>query len=377
MPKLSSKERVLLALNHQEPDRVPIDFGATIATSIVVSGYEKLKQFLGLNQENRWLRPVAQSVIPDDSVLDHFQVDTVPLILGNFSEGATKGMGPEGFVDAWGTTWKKAPDGHFINVDGPFQKKEPTLDELESHTWPNPEDPGLYAGLEEQAEFLKNTTERALILNLPLGVIHQCQFIRGFSEYLMDLASNPEMAKRMMEIVSGIWIRIAANALEVIGSKVDVVAWGDDVGIQDSLMMSPVMYRNHIKPFHQKMIQAIKSRTEAKVFFHSCGAVSPLIEDFIEIGMDALNPLQVSAKGMEPAALKQKFGGRITFWGGIDTHHILPCGSPQEVRKEVRRMVKLMGKGGGYVLAAIHNIQADVPPENVAAMLEEAVNARW
>lgn len=377
MPKISSKERVLLALNHQDPDRVPIDFGATIATSIVVSGYEKLKQFLGLHHENRLLRPVAQSVIPDDSVLDYFRVDTVPLILGNFSEEKTKWMGPESFLDAWGTTWKKAPDGHFINVDGPFQKKDPTMDQLKSYAWPNPDDPSLYAGLEERADFLGKSTDRALILNLPLGVIHQCQFIRGFSEFLMDLASNPELAKRMMEIVSAIWIRIAENALEIVGAKVDLVAWGDDVGIQDSLMMSPAMYRNQIKPFHQKMIRAIKKRTEAKVFYHSCGAVSPLIEDFIEIGVDALNPVQVSAKGMEPAVLKQKFGGRITFWGGIDTHHILPQGSPQEVREEVKRMIGLMGKGGGYVLAAIHNIQADVPPENVAAMLEEAASARW
>jgi uroporphyrinogen decarboxylase len=160
-----------------------------------------------------------------------------------------------------------------------------------------------------------------------------------------------------------------------VGSNVDVVEWGDDVAIQDSLMFSPDMYRKYIKPHHCRMIRAIKSRTDAKVLYHSCGAVLPLIDDFIEIGVDALNPVQVSARGMDPQVLKERFGDRITFWGGIDTHHILPNGSPQDVREEVQRIVRVLGKGGGYVLASVHNIQNDVPPENVVEMLQAAAKA--
>ena len=376
MAKLTSRERVLTALMHEEPDRVPIDFGGTTASTIVVPAYEKLKQFLGLKHETRLRAARAQTVIPDDSILDHFRIDTQAMVLGDFSGRRAREIGPDAIVDAWGTTWKKAPGGHFINVDGPFQKIEPSIDALESHAWPSPKDPDLYLGLGGRAEFLRSTTDRALILNLPLGVIHQCQFLRGFSEWLVDLASNPEFAKRMMEIVCDIWIRIAENALDAVGSNVDIVEWGDDVAIQDSLMFSPDMYRKHIKPCHYRMIRAIKSRTDAKVLYHSCGAVFPLIDDFIEIGVDALNPVQVSARGMDPQALKEKFGDRITFWGGIDTHHILPNGSPQDVSEEVERIVRILGKGGGYVLASVHNIQDDVPPENVVEMLQAAAKAR-
>ena len=373
---MTSRERVLTSLNFGEPDRVPIDFGGTTATTIVVPAYEKLKEHLGLKHETRFRAARAQTVIPDVSVLDHFGIDTQAIVLGDFTGRRTREMGPDAFVDAWGTTWEKAPDGHFINVDGPFQKIEPSPDALESHVWPSPDDPGIFSGLSERAAFLRRSTDRALILNLPLGVIHLCQFLRGFSEFLLDLVSNPEFATRMMDIVSDIWIRIAENALDAVGQNIDVVEWGDDVAIQDSLMFSPNMYRTQIKPYHQKMMRAMKARTSARFLYHSCGAVAPLIDDFIEIGIDALNPVQVSAKGMDPQILKEKFGDRITFWGGIDTHHVLPNGSLQEVREEVNRMVRVLGRGGGYVVASVHNIQDDVPPKNVVEFLQTAAKAR-
>ena len=375
MEKLTSRERVLAALRHEAPDRVPIDLGGTTASTIVTRAYERLKEYLGLKHETRFRAARAQTVIPDASILDYFGIDTQAVVLGDFTGRKTREIGPDAFVDAWGTTWEKAPDGHFINVDGPFQKIEPSLDALESHVWPSPDDPGLFSGLRERAAFLRGSTDRALILNLPLGVIHQCQFLRGFSEFLLDLASNPEFVARMMDIVSDIWIRIAENALDAVGSNIDVVEWGDDVAIQGSLMFSPNMYRTQIKPYHQKMMRAMKARTSAKFLYHSCGAVAPLIDDFIEIGIDALNPVQVSAKGMDPRLLKEKFGDRIAFWGGIDTLHVLPKGSPQEVGEEVKRMVRILGLGGGYVVASVHNIQADVPPGNIVEFLQTAAKA--
>jgi uroporphyrinogen decarboxylase len=376
MPKISSRERVLAALNHQEPDRVPIDFGGTMSTSIVIPAYERFKRYLGLSHETKLRAARAQTVIPDDTVLDRFDIDTRALVLGNFSARQARAAEIEAFLDAWGTTWKRAPDGHFINVDGPFQKCVPRIEALESHVWPDPDDPSLYRGLREQSELLRKTTDRALILNLPLGVIHQCQFMRGFAEWLMDLVINPEFAQHMMDIVTKIWIRITENALDAVGENVDVVEWGDDVAMQEALLFSPSTYRAQIKPYHHRMINAIKSRTGAKVLYHSCGAVTALLDDLIEIGIDALNPVQVSAKGMDPSVLKERFGDRIAFWGGIDTHRILPQGNAIEVTQEVQRMTHSLGKGGGYILASVHNIQADVPVENIVAMLE-AGKRQW
>lgn len=373
---MKSRERVLLALNHQEPDRVPIDFGSTISTTIVASAYENLKKHLGLDHETKIRTVRARTVIPDDSILERFDIDTRALVLGNFTDGFKK-IEENTMVDGWGTTWRRGDDGHYINVDGPFKNADLSIDALETHQWPDPEDPGLYRGLKERAEFLRKTTDCALVLGLPLGIVHQCQFMRGFAEWLMDLYVNPECASRMMEIISNIWIRIAENALDAVGPNVDIVEWGDDIGMQEGPLMNPEIYRKLVKPHHKKMVHAVKMRSDVKIHYHTCGAVSPLIEDIIEIGADALNPVQVSAKGMDPGELKNSFGDRISFWGGIDTHHILPGESPERVREEVRRIVELLGKGGGYILASVHNIQPDVPPQNIVAMFEAAKTARW
>jgi uroporphyrinogen decarboxylase len=294
--------------------------------------YENLKTCLGLEHETKFLAKRARTVIPDESVLRRLDIDTRPLFLGDYTGNMSHFIDEHTFKDAWGTTWKKAPDGHFINAIGPFQDKDPDVALLESFNWPDADNPGLFEGLRERAEALHKGTDYAVILVLPVGIVHQCQFIRGFAEYLMDLVSNEEYVCRMMDIVAGIWIKIAQNALE---------------------------------------FEALKSRGGAKVHFHSCGSIYTLINDLIEIGMNALNPLQVNAKDMDPARLKEEFGERITFWGGIDTQKILPFGSPQEVRQEVRKMIDVMGPGGGYILASVHNIQAEVPPENIVAMFEE------
>lgn len=274
-------------------------------------------------------------------------------------------------MDSWATTWKKAPDGHFINVDGPFQNREPEMESLESFDWPDPDNHGLYEGLGQKAEALRKNTDCAVVLNLPVGIVHQCQFMRGFAEFLMDLHINSEFASRLMDIIADIWIRIAQNALEAVGDNIDVIMWGDDVAMQEATLMSPEVYRELIKPQHKRMVAALKSHGSTRVHYHTCGSVYALIDDLIEIGIDALNPIQVNARNMDPARLKDEFGERLAFWGAIDTQRILPYGSPEEVRAEVRRIIDIMGKGGGYILASVHNIQAEVTPENIAAMFDE------
>jgi uroporphyrinogen decarboxylase len=368
---MTHRERVLSTLNLDEPDRVPLDFGSSNATTIVMPAYENLKTCLGLEHETKFLAKRARTVIPDESVLRRLDIDTRPLFLGDYTGRMSHYIDEHTFQDSWGTTWKKAPDGHFINAIGPFQNKDPDVALLESFNWPDADNPGLFEGLRERAEALHKGTDYAVILVLPVGIVHQCQFIRGFAEYLMDLVSNEEYVCRMMDIVAGIWIKIAQNALDAVGDNVDVIMWSDDLAMQEGPFISPEMYRKLIKPRHKRMFEALKSRGDAKVHFHSCGSIYPLINDLMEIGMDALNPLQVNAKNMDPARLKKEFGDRITFWGGIDTQKILPFGSPEEVRQEVRKMIDVMGPGGGYILASVHNIQAEVPPENIVAMFEE------
>ncbi|HYB21244.1 MAG TPA: uroporphyrinogen decarboxylase family protein [Thermodesulfobacteriota bacterium] len=373
---MTHKERAMAALSHQETDRIPIDFGSTISTTIIMPAYENLKRYLGLQHQTQLMVKRGQTVIPDDRVLDHFDVDFCGIHLGSFKGGNYRELDSTTVIDAWGTTWKKAEGGHFINVNGPFQNAEPKLELLENHLWPNPDEPGLYEGLGEQAAHFRRTTDRAIILDLPVGILHQCEFLRGFGEFLMDLVINPEFADRMMDRVADIWARIGQNALKAVGKNVDVVSWGDDLASQESPLFSPRIYRQLVKPKHRRMIQAIKSSADVKVHYHTCGSVYDLIGDLIDIGVDALNPLQVSARNMDPARLKKEFGNRLAFWGGMDTHRVLPFGSSDEVRKEVRKMIDVMGKGGGYILATVHNIQAEVPPENIVAMFEEARSYR-
>jgi uroporphyrinogen decarboxylase len=292
-------------------------------------------------------------------------------MLGEYRGGASKEIDGDTFLDSWGTTWKKAPDGHFINVDGPFQNRDPKIEILETFDWPDPDNQGLYEGLKEKAKAMHENTDYAIVLNLPVGIVHQCQFMRGFAEWLMDLYENPEFTCRLMDLIADTWIRIAENALDAVGENIDVIMWGDDMAAQDATFMSPEIYRELIKPRHQRMIAALKSRSDAKIQYHCCGSVYALIEDLIEIGIDALNPIQVNAKNMDPERLKKEFGDRLAFWGAIDTQRVLPLGTPEEVRAEVRRIIDTLGKGGGYILASVHNIQAEVSAENIVAMFEE------
>ena len=370
--KMTHRERVLAVLNLQEPDRVPVDFGSTIATTIIQPAYEKLQDFLGIHHEIQFIAKRARTVIPDELILRRFDIDTRPVLLGDFKGGSHREVDSDTLIDVWGITWKRAPDGHFINVHGPFQKAEPALEVLEKFPWPDPNTPTLYAGLKEKVEFLRKTTDYALILNLPVGIVHHCQFMRGFAEWLMDLSLNPEFACALMDRVADVWVRIAEKAIDAVDGDIDVISWGDDVAAQGAPFMSPQTYRDLIKPRHKRMIQALKSRCGAKVWYHSCGSVRPLVEDLIDAGIDCLNPIQVSARDMDPLQLKKGFGSRLCFWGGIDTHRVLPFGTPEDVRREVRRMIDSLGKGGGYTLASVHNIQAEVPPENIAAMFDEA-----
>jgi len=260
--------------------------------------------------------------------------------------------------------------------DGPFFKKKPEIRHLEEFDWPDPGNPGYFRGLRERVSNLRANTDCAIVLNLRYGIIHQGQFLRGFADWLKDFYKNPEFMARMMAKITDYWVQLAENALDTVNNDVDIIYFGDDLASQAAPLFNPEAYRTLLKPHHRRIMEIIKSRGP-RVVYHSCGAVSPFIDDLIDIGVDALNPVQVSANNMALEKLKDEFGDRIAFWGGIDTQRLLPLGTPDEVRAETRRTIEVLGKGGGYILNSVHNLQPDVPPENIVAMFDEGRTHRY
>ena len=239
------------------------------------------------------------------------------------------------------------------------------MKDLDAVAWPIADNPTRFAGLRPAMERMRAETDRAIILNLRNATFALSQRLRGFSELLEDLILNPAFATALQERVSDVVCGIAAAALRE----------ADDMGTQTQPFMSPALYRSMVKPHHARLVATLRAGSSAKVVMHNDGAIAGLIPDFIDIGVDAINPVQVNATGMDPARLKREFGAHLSFWGGVDTQRILPYGSPQDVADEVRRRLGDLGRGGGYVLAAVHNIQAEVPPANVVAMYDTALAA--
>ncbi len=377
MAAMNNRERLVAALNHQETDRVPIDFGGCYATTIYFTAYEKLKAHLGFEHETLIGRRLGRCALVDESILRHFDVDTRLLSPGGFEgPGNSREIDEDTFADELGAIWYKVGDGPYLNVDGPFFDRASDMADLENHDWPDTSNPGYTRGLRQRALELRENTPGAIVLNLPSGVVHTGQWLRGYDTWLIDLYKKRDFACRLMDLIADWWVGITAAALDEVGDLVDVVNLGDDLGTQASTVIDPEIYRQLVKPRHQRMFEAVKSRTEAKLQLHSCGSVSALFDDFIDVGVDCVNPIQVNAADMDPEKLKAEYGDRLAFWGAIDTQQVLPFGSPDEVRSEVRRIIEILGPGGGYVLNSVHNIQPDVPPENVVAMFDEARNYR-
>jgi len=376
MAKMTHRERVLAALDHQETDRTPIDFGGTLATTIVPKTYAQLKQYLGETHPTTigWKR--QQLVLPDESILKRFDVDTRPLKLGEFSSDKARQLSLHQMIDHWGTTWSKEAGGHYLPQDGPFYHTEADPALIDAYDWPNPDDPALLQDLKGRAETLYYHSDYAVILDLGIGIVTRAQFVRGFTEFLIDMIQHPEFVRALLDKLGRIWTRIARNALKEVGHLVDIVFWGDDYGMQQGPMFRPQHFTDFVKPVNRQMVAAVKEMSNARILLHSCGSVAPMIPDMIDSGIDALNPVQVSADNMDPRKLKQDFGNRLTFWGGIDTQDVLPFKTPAEVRDYVRFIIRTMGEDGGYVLSTVHNIQEQVPPQNIVAMFEAALTTR-
>ena len=279
------------------------------------------------------------------------------------------------YMDEWGTKWQRRPGvAYYEALDPPLANA--TIYDLETYPWPDMAHPSRFAGLADEARRLHEETPYAVVAMSGVAPHELIYVMRGLDNWLIDLVSNPEFAHALLRKVTDLLLASVTKLLDTCGQYIDVIITGDDLGTQSGLMMSPKLYRKMIKPYHAELFSAIKKRTKAKIFFHSDGAVLPLIGDFIENGVDLLNPVQVSAKDMgDTARLKREFGDRLSFVGAIDTQWVLPFGTIEDVRAEVRRRIRDLAPGGGYIVASVHCIQPDVPPQNVCAMCDEVMVA--
>ena len=378
------RERILAALNHEEPDRVPIDFGGAEFTSITLAGYERLKKHMGVTAPTEVMSIIHSAAHPAEEVLHKFGVDTRNVQPGAYKDGPDHWIDDNNYIDMFQVHWQRTEkdvDQHFLHKDGPFHGGKLTIDRVEGFDWPNGANPGFAEGVSERVREIKAKGEHAVCLYLPGGVVHRGYAMRGFESYLKDLYKAPEALQRMMDKLCDFWCDTARVMIEAAGPEnVDIIYFGEDLGTQDSCMFDPeTIYKDYLKPRHRRMVQTVKDMTndQAKVCFHCCGSAYQFIPHLIDVGVDALNPVQVTAKNMEPERLKAEFGDRISFWGGINTQHTLPFGTAQEVAEETKRIISILGKGGGYVLNSVHNIQAEVPPENIIAMFETGTNHRY
>ena len=368
---MTHRERVMAALEHREPDRLPMDLGTARFTGMVLGAYEKLRARLGFGEAGAIVDRMQQVVTVDERILKHLDVDARAFSQGAPDKIRDADLDEATWRDEWGVVRRKPPGCHYYELAHCPLAGEITPDAITRFPWPDPTDPGRYRGLREQARRLREETDYAVMYNARYNLVHQTQYSRGFEDWYYDLGQNHDLFRCLMDAVLEVMLEWNRLAFEQMGDLIDIVAFGDDIGLQDRPVCSPALYRKLIRPYQERIVDSIRRQTRAKILYHTCGSVYYLIPDFIQMGIDALNPVQVTARNMEPERLKAEFGGRIAFWGGIDSQHLLPHGSPQDVRAGVRRMFDIMGPGGGYVLAAVHNVQPDAPADNILAMFEE------
>ena len=376
---MNSRQRTKMALEHREPDRVPFDLGGTVLTSINVHAYRRLREYLGLPEKEIRVMDVFQQIAEvDDDVRAKLGCDVrnvAPRSSATFQidVNTTDMPGYNFFHDEWHIGWRMPQEGGFFYdmFEHPLAGAT-SIDDINKIKWPDPTDPARFVGLQEGARHVaQDLNELVIAGGMAAGYWEITCWMRGYAQIYPDLVNNLKWVEYLMDKIVDIKLAYWEIALPLLGENVDVVQEADDLAGQFDLLVSPEIYRKVIKPRHKKICDFIKARTNAKIFYHCCGAIRSIIPDLVESGFDIINPVQVSATGMESKALKRDFGKDVVFWGGtVDTQGVFTDGTPQQVRDEVRRRIDDFAPGGGFVAAAVHNIQANVPPENIMAMWE-------
>ena len=407
---MNSRERILAALNHQEPDRIPVDLGAHRSSGISAIAYHKLREHLGLPEKAiRVYDMVQQLAIIDEDVLDLFGVDVIEMGRGFMLEDRdwkpwTLPDGTPCEIPYYTNLERKGE--HWVVFDGegtevgilkkgslyfeqnhfPLMERgiendhfEDLEDMLGRQIWSAVVHPGAHlemdeAGLKEmatRAKSLRESTDRAIVGLFGGNMFEIPQMLYRMDNYLLATGLYPDKVAELSEKLYQVHLKNLDLWMSAVGPYIDVVLFGDDLGGQQGPLISPEAYREFYKPYHKKLWGRAKELADVKVQLHCCGGIYELIDDLINAGLDAVNPVQISCRGMDPARLKAEFGERITFWGGgCDTQSILPLSTPEEIKKHVREMTSILSPGGGFVFQQVHNILANVPPENIVAMME-------
>lgn len=374
---MNSRERVQIALNHQEPDRVPFDLGGTPMSGMHKVAYSNLRAYLGLPEvEIRVVDSIQQLAAIDEDVAEILKVDihnVAPRSSAKYNLEYRDEGDYTAYTDEWGIGWHSPKKGglYYDMYSWPLEPYE-TPEELEAnYSWPDAGDANRFAGLRDRALATIEEGKAVVVGSLSAGVSEMHAWTRGFEKYFTDFYLYPDLAEYIMDKVVDLKELYWEIVLGEIGDLADVVIEADDLAGQENLFFSPEMYRKYIKPRHTRLFSFMKARTQAKLFYHCDGALVPILWDLKESGIDILNPLQKSAAGVDYAAIKKEYGNDISFWGaGVDTQRVFDQGTPQDVRDDVRRNIEIMAPGGGFVCTPIHNTQATVSPENYMAFWE-------
>ena len=371
---LTSRERINKIFKKEKVDRFAIDIGGTNVSTLTTEAYESLTDYLGFEMDSKIMRYYANLSYVGEKIRSLFKADCYPLLLTDESQMGEK-VDEDIIEDQWGVKRKKC--GYYYDLYEPPLKGEIGFKNLKNFCWPEPEDLVDLNYLNQEAKYMYDNTEYALILVLPLGMVHQAQFIRGFEDWFLDIGGNREIFNHIHNKLLDIHKKAAKLALDEVGELINAVIYAEDLGMQNSLFVSKEMYRKTIKPYQEEYFSFLKENYNVNIIYHSCGAIKPLIDDFIDLGIDALNPVQVSAGGMEDTEeLSNKYSSEIIFWGGgCDTQQVFPHGDLEAVEKEVKnRISDLNNSRNNYVFCPVHNIQPEVPPENIVKAYKTALS---
>jgi uroporphyrinogen decarboxylase len=367
---MSSRERVIACLEHREPDRVPLSM------SITINAYNNLKRHLGIDlpedlKIGRW---TEVNIHP--RVAEEFGLDVLGVPMNPSRRSFPRQPGANRRIDEWGVEWAKVelPKGGYYYEMAVAPLANATVADLDDYPWPDGRDPGRVEGLAETFRRIHNDTEFAILSKFGGAVFEQAWYLRGMERFFTDMVENPAFVHALLDKICTIQMAWDAAGIEAVGEYVDILRLsGEDLGTQEAPLISLRMFRQYVRPYLERLWTFAKGKLleknpRGKIMLHSCGAVRTFIPEWIAMGLDILDPIQPSAKGMEPERLKADFGAALTFHGGIDAQYVLPFGTPEEVRQHTCRYIQALAPGGGYIVAPVHNVQGDVPPENLVAM---------
>ncbi|PHV70823.1 methyltransferase [Sporanaerobium hydrogeniformans] len=406
---MTSREIVMASVNHKQPTRIPVDLGATPSSGISAIAYTNLTKYLNMKDSKTYIYDVVQQVAqPEQAILDRFGIDVIDV--GRAFNAAPEDWAPTTLATgdtAYYPKWFKPelqPNGAYVARDefGEIIAKMPQgatffdqtifpyLDEypesykdigvamnkvlwqkLAHSPWDHADELDFWQQLRQKCIHLRNTTDKALMIVCGCNLFEWGTFLRRMDNFLMDIYSEPEEVERLVDALLEGHLATLAKVCEAVGDIVDIIRFGDDLGMDSGPFMSPQQYRTIFKPRHKMLCDYVHKHSQMKTFLHSCGSIYKLMPDLIDAGYDIINPVQTCVVDMQPERLKKEFGKDITFWGGgVDTRNILNRGTMQQVKDEVRRNIEILLPGGGFVFNTVHNIMPDVPPENIVAMFE-------